>query len=140
MLRSVRSMLDPRTQIRGLIEAASSAACGSATASDPRTQIRGLIEAASAPAFSSPSSSDPRTQIRGLIEAGTKSLRVDTRWRPIRGLRSAASLKLAGVPRLEVTDEIDPRTQIRGLIEAGLFWSGWFMARVRSADSDPRPH
>ena len=36
---------------------------------DPRTQIRGLIEAAPTPQREPRISRDPRTQIRGLIEA-----------------------------------------------------------------------
>ena len=60
--------------------------------------------------------SDPRTQIRGLIEAGCAHGCPATRARTIRGLRSAASLKPAGVYEIAV----EPLE--------------------RSADSDPRPH
>ena len=158
---------DPRTQIRGLIEARLLRR-GSALAAlaDPRTQIRGLIEAAARRRSGSVGHRDPRTQIRGLIEASWPRTSGSALSSPIRGLRSAASLK----PDLERHDfyighTIDPRTQIRGLIEAegapdragraaghdprtqirGLIEaSATSRTRIRnhrrSADSDPRPH
>ena len=64
------------------------------------------------------SASDPRTQIRGLIEARRCGLSTGPARPPIRGLRSAASLKLALGRLVRAAQIIDPRTQIRGLIEA----------------------
>ena len=88
---------------------------------------------------------DPRTQIRGLIEAPPAGRQYSVDMRPIRGLRSAASLKhcsergvhplacaaIRGLrsaaslkqPRPMRAGDIrqpDPRTQIRGLIEASM--------------------
>ena len=63
-------------------------------ACDPRTQIRGLIEASRRRSSNASSPArDPRTQIRGLIEAGRVGAGAFDRGEPIRGLRSAASLK-----------------------------------------------
>ena len=43
--------------------------CPARAAADPRTQIRGLIEAVKYGADAATGAGDPRTQIRGLIEA-----------------------------------------------------------------------
>ena len=101
---------------------------------DPRTQIRGLIEAASPEAWSRPAGpSDPRTQIRGLIEASRGRPGAGAPRGPIRGLRSAASLKRAPDAGAQAGFICDPRTQIRGLIEASL------PARpARGTPGDPR--
>ena len=133
---------------------------------DPRTQIRGLIEAHGrrSPSSRRPAP-DPRTQIRGLIEASHRPGRPGRGRIPIRGLRSAASLKpdeRRGIPTIRAVDprtqirglieadsssrppaagRPDPRTQIRGLIEAGRRPRPWRLRTGRrSADSDPRPH
>ena len=88
---------------------------------DPRTQIRGLIEASQStkpPAWHD--ATDPRTQIRGLIEAPANPPYVPPGRGPIRGLRSAASLKQPAADPASGAASGDPRTQIRGLIEASL--------------------
>ena len=65
---------------------------------DPRTQIRGLIEAERGRArMTFDAALDPRTQIRGLIEASSTTWTTASRATSIRGLRSAASLKRHGV-------------------------------------------
>src|SRR5690606_25865063 len=85
--------------IRGLRSAASLKRGGRAARvggaeGDPRTQIRGLIEAwTPGAAAGTPAPIDPRTQIRGLIEAPRKTVTRTSPFHAIRGLRSAASLK-----------------------------------------------
>ena len=82
---------------------------------------------------------DPRTQIRGLIEA-LQTLADEPELLPIRGLRSAASLKLGGdfVP-------VIAEATIRGLRSAASLKPPTSRGASRgpssrSADSDPRPH
>ena len=67
---------------------------------DPRTQIRGLIEATVIADPTGIVSGDPRTQIRGLIEAATRRSTSCSACGAIRGLRSAASLKPEQIPRV----------------------------------------
>ena len=116
---SLHSLHDPRTQIRGLIEARD----GDPVMQVPAPSIRGLRSAASLKRVEGAISHRVCDAIRGLRSAASLKLEAMcvgyAEWATIRGLRSAASLKRSspGSARERAT-RIDPRTQIRGLIEA----------------------
>src|SRR5690606_23108347 len=92
---------------------------GRAARGDP---LRGVSSAASLkhrdPGGEAGEAVTPRSQLRGLIEAASRARTHRAGW-SLRGVSSAASLKLLVTVIPVTTPAGTPRSQLRGLIEAG---------------------